>query len=229
MKNAALGIILALIFLIPTAGRAHQPPDAAAAQPAIEQSEPHNRPQKQALLVMDVQDPMVKMVKDGPRFVELLSKAIEHAREKNIPVIYVVVGFRKGYPEVSPENKSFSMIGKNKSFSFDTEEAARVYSSIAPKPGDVVVTKRRVSAFTGSDLEVVLRSLGIRRLTLAGIATSGVVLSTVREAADKDYGLTVLSDGCADGDEEVHRVLMTKVFPRQADVMTIEEWGASDR
>ena len=48
---------------------------------------------------------------------------------------------------------------------------------------------------------------------------------TVREAADKDYRITVLSDGCADADEEVHRVLTTKVFPRQADVMTVDEWG----
>lgn len=226
MKNAILGMILAAIFLIPTAGHAGQSTDAPAVQTAKEQSEQSNNRQNTALLVMDVQDTMVKMVKDGPRFIERLSKAVEHARENNIPVIYVVVGFRKGYPEVSPENKSFSMLRKNGSFSFDTEEAARVYSSITPKTGDIVVTKRRVSAFTGSDLEVVLRSLGIRRLTLTGIATSGVVLSTVREAADKDYGITVLSDGCADGDEEVHRVLMTKVFPRQADVMTIEEWAA---
>lgn len=227
MKNTALRIILATIFLIPTAGLAGRSTDVAASQTAKEQPEPYNHRQNTALLVMDVQDRMVKMVKDGPRFIELLSKAIENARDNNIPVIYVVVGFRKGYPEVSPENKAFSMFRKNESFSFDTEEAARVYSSVAPKPGDVVVTKKRVSAFTGSDLEVVLRSLGIRRLTLSGIATSGVVLSTVREAADKDYGLTVLSDGCADGDEEVHRVLMTKVFPRQADVMKIEEWIAS--
>ncbi len=227
MKNVLLRMIFVLVFLIPTTGRVAQAADESAAQPAREQSEKEIPRQKTALLVMDVQETMVKMVKDSPHFIELLSKAIENARDKNIPVIYVVVGFRKGYPEVSPENKSFSMIGKNKKFSFDTEEAARVYSSIAPKPGDVVVTKRRVSAFTGSDLEVVLRSLGIRRLTLAGIATSGVVLSTVREAADRDYGITVLSDGCADGDEEVHRVLMTKVFPRQADVMTIEEWIAT--
>ncbi len=60
---------------------------------------------------------------------------------------------------------------------------------------------------------------------LAGIATSGVVLSTLREAADKDFKITVLSDCCADRDEEVHRVLTTKVFPRQADVMTAEEWS----
>ena len=53
-------------------------------------------------------------------------------------------------------------------------------------------------------------------LVLTGIATSGVVLSTLRQAADLDYGLTVLVDACADADPEVHRVLTEKVFPRQA-------------
>ncbi|HXC06188.1 MAG TPA: isochorismatase family protein [Bacteroidia bacterium] len=61
-------------------------------------------------------------------------------------------------------------------------------------------------------------------MILTGVATSGVVLSTLREASDKDYRLTVLSDCCADRDEEVHRVLTTKVFIRQAEVMTVKEW-----
>jgi nicotinamidase-related amidase len=89
-----------------------------------------------------------------------------------------------------------------------------------------VVTKRRVSAFSGSDLEVVLRSQNISHLVLSGIATSGVVLSTLREAADRDYQLTVLADCCLDADEEVHRVLLTKVFPRQADVIQSQAWIA---
>ena len=61
---------------------------------------------------------------------------------------------------------------------------------------------------------------------LAGIATSGVVLSTLRQAADPDYRLTVLADGCLDADPEVHRVLTEKVFPRQADVISIADWTA---
>jgi nicotinamidase-related amidase len=72
---------------------------------------------------------------------------------------------------------------------------------------------------------VVLRSQGIGTLVLTGIATSGVVLSTLREAADKDYELVVLADCCADGDSEVHRVLLEKVFPRQADVLDVESWA----
>ena len=102
--------------------------------------------------------------------------------------------------------------------------AMEVHPAIAPLPTDSVVTKLRVSAFAGSDLEVLLRAQDIRHLVLCGIATSGVVLSTLREAADKDYGLIVLSDCCVDNDEEVQRVLLTKVFPHQAEVIPSEQW-----
>jgi nicotinamidase-related amidase len=104
-----------------------------------------------------------------------------------------------------------------------------IHPDIAPQERDIVVTKRRVSAFSGSDLEMVLRAQGITHLVLCGIATSGVVLSTLREAADKDYQLTVLADGCVDGDEEVQRVLLSKVFPRQADVVQASAWSAGLR
>jgi nicotinamidase-related amidase len=142
-------------------------------------------------------------------------------------VIYVVVGFRKGLPEFSSAttNKSFGAL-KNAGFP-GIEEPIQVDPAVAPLPGEMIVTKRRISAFAGSDLEVILRGHKIEHLVLAGISTSGVVLSTVREAADKDYRLTVLSDGCADMDPEVHTVLLNKVFPRQADVLTTAEWAAA--
>ena len=177
-----------------------------------------------ALLVMDVQGAVVSMLKEtSAALLDALAGTIEAARNKKILVIYVVVGFRKGYPEVSASNKSFSVL-RNSGRSLDTEEAMKVDTKIEPKPGDILITKKRVSAFTGSDLEVVLRANGIQHLVLTGIATSGVVLSTIREAADKDYRITVLSDCCADPDAEVHHVLTTKVFPRQADVLTHTQW-----
>ena len=176
-----------------------------------------------ALLVMDVQNATVKNLADSTRFFISLNKALQKARDNKIPVLYIIVGFRKGYPEVSPNNKSFSML-KNGMMTFDTEEAMTISESVAPRPEDMVIVKKRVSAFTGSDLEVVLRSLEIKHLVLSGIATSGVVLSTLREAADKDFAITVLSDCCADRDEEVHQMLMTKIFPRQAEVITSENF-----
>jgi nicotinamidase-related amidase len=91
------------------------------------------------------------------------------------------------------------------------------------RPGDLTVRKTRVGAFSTTDLDRRLRAHGIDTLVLAGISTSGVVLSTVRDAADRDYRLYVLKDGCADRDGEVHDLLMRKVFPRQAWVVSIAD------
>ena len=107
------------------------------------------------------------------------------------------------------------------------DPATQVHPAVSPHPGDVEVVKKRVSAFSGSDLDVVLRSLEVGSLVLTGISTSGVVLSTLRQAADLDYELTVLRDACADIDDEVHRVLLDKVFPRQATVVATDDWASA--
>jgi nicotinamidase-related amidase len=128
---------------------------------------------------------------------------------------------------VSARNRAFaSLRGRPDGLTAGGAEAA-VHPALAVRPGDLEVTKLRVSAFAGSDLEVLLRAGEIRHLVLAGIATSGVVLSTVRAAADLDFGLTVLADACLDADAEVHRVLTCKVFPRQADVLSVAQWIAA--
>jgi nicotinamidase-related amidase len=145
------------------------------------------------------------------------------ARASQVQVIHVVVGFRPGHPEISPRNAAFSTAKKSGRFVAGDPDA-EIHPAVLPQSGEIVVTKRRVSAFAGSDLELVLRARGIETLVLMGIATSGVVLSTLRQAADSDYGLIVLSDCCADRDPEVHRCLMEKVFPRQATVVTGEEF-----
>jgi len=176
-----------------------------------------------ALLVMDMQNTIVGTLPDNAAIVSNVSKAIVAARQNGIPVIYVVVGFRKDLPEISPNNKSFAGM-KERFGSVKPDDFIRIHPGVAPRNNEVTIVKRRVCAFTGSDLEVILRAKDIKHLVLTGVATSGVVLSTVREAADKDYRLTVLADARADSDEEVHRVLTTKVFPRQADVISVDKW-----
>jgi nicotinamidase-related amidase len=179
--------------------------------------------QQTALLVMDLEMGILNTFPGAESYVGKVATAVKHAREKNILVIYVRVGFRQTKPEISMNNKSFVTMKDNIS-NVNMDTFMKIHPAVEPLENDVIVTKRRISAFTGSDLEVVLRAQNIHHIILAGIATSGVVLSTTREAADKDYRITILSDGCADRDEEVHRILMTKVFPRQADVITIDEW-----
>jgi nicotinamidase-related amidase len=101
--------------------------------------------------------------------------------------------------------------------------ATAVHEHVAPEPGDIIVRKTRVGAFSTTDLDQQLRDRDINTLILAGISTSGVVLSTVRDASDRDYRVFVLADASADRDPEVHDFLTEKIFPRQAHVITIAE------
>jgi nicotinamidase-related amidase len=180
-------------------------------------------PKTSALLVMDFQTAVVEMIAtEKDALLSRTSKLIEGARQAGMRVIYIVVGFRPGYPEVSPRNQSFGTLRESGRFT-DGSAGTQVHPAVAPKPGEVVVTKHRVSAFVGTDLDMILRANGIETLVLAGIATSGVVLSTVRHAADADYRLVIVEDCGADRDPDVHRVLMEKVFPRQAAVVKMEE------
>jgi nicotinamidase-related amidase len=181
-------------------------------------------PQRTALLVMDIQLGIVERIGD-PALLSRIAGAAAAARAVGVRVIYVKIGFRAGYPELSPRSPMFARL--TQAGSFLEGPASEVHPAVASQPGEVTVTKRRVSAFTGSDLEVVLRAGEIDALVLTGIATGGVVLSTLRQASDLDFMLTVLADGCADPDEEVHRVLTEKVFPRQAQVVTVADWVAS--
>src|SRR5262249_56085298 len=115
------------------------------------------------------------------------------------------LGTGRGQPAVS---RHTGVLSRNPARGALQVGAQELPPAVAPGPGDVVVTKVRVSAFSGSDFEVILRSQNVTRLVLGGFYTSGVVLSTALEAADKDYELTVLSDGCSDPNEDMHPVLM---------------------
>jgi nicotinamidase-related amidase len=180
-------------------------------------------PSRTALLVMDLQADIVARFPDGSAaLLERTATLIAAARAAGVPVIYVVVGFRPGYPEVSPRNQSFSAIRGTGRFT-TSPPGADIVAAVRPQPEDVIIVKHRVGAFSGTDLDMVLRAKGVETLVLTGLATSGVVLSTVRHGADADYRLVVVADCCGDGDDEVHRVLTEKVFVRQATVVAASE------
>lgn len=184
-------------------------------------------PNTTALLVMDFQTLIVDgYAADKDELLLRAATLLEAARAVRMTVIYVVVGFRPGFPEVSDRNMSFRAIKGSGRFGVG-DPSTEIHPALAPKPGEIVVTKHRVGAFAGTDLDMILRANGIETLLLTGIATSGVVLSTLRHAADADYSLLVVKDCCSDKDPEVHRVLTEKVFPRQAIVASADEIVAS--
>jgi nicotinamidase-related amidase len=102
----------------------------------------------------------------------------------------------------------------------DDSPTTAVHERLTPNDGDIVVRKTRVGAFSTTDLDARLREHNIDTLILAGISTSGVVLSTVRDASDRDYRVLVLADATADREPDVHAFLIERIFPRQAEVIT---------
>jgi nicotinamidase-related amidase len=179
-----------------------------------------------ALVAMDCQAGIVSIyAKPQEEFVERASSVLRAARSAGMPVIQVQVGFRPGFPEVSDRNKLFAAIKSSSQHQKLFEGAAgAIHPALGPEPGDIVVTKHRVSAFAGTDLSMLLRAMEIDALILFGIATSGVVLSTLLEACDADYRIVVIADCCADLDAELHGTLLNRLFPQRAGVMTASDF-----
>jgi nicotinamidase-related amidase len=180
-------------------------------------------PKTTALLLMDFQRMVVDSYAiDKEALLGRAKRLAVAARNSGVMVIHVAVGFQLGYPEISGRNSIFNSL-KVAGLLAAGDRTAEIHPELTPQPGDVVVTKQRVSAFTGTNLDTILRSNNIEMLLLTGILTQGVVLSTLCHAADMDYRAVVVADGCTDKDPEVQRILMEKIFPFQARVATVEE------
>ena len=141
------------------------------------------------------------------------------ARSAGILVCYCATVFRPSYIEINDRNKILVQ-RKYSGHPTGSEPLPLIHKAVAPIEGEVVIGKHRINALYGTGLDVVLRANGIENLILLGYATSGVVLSTLRHAADLDYRLFVVEDCCADPDADVHEFLMQRLFSRQADIVT---------
>jgi nicotinamidase-related amidase len=185
-------------------------------------------PARTAILSMDNQTGIVAAyVKDQEALVARGASVLERARTLGMCVIHIQVGFRPGLPEVSSRNLLFDAIRSSPQHQkLFQGELAEIHPGLAPQEDDIVITKHRVSAFRGTDLEVILRAKDIDTLVLFGIATSGVVLSTLLEASDADYRLVVIQDCCVDGDAELHANLIDKLFKRRGTVVSADEFLA---
>jgi nicotinamidase-related amidase len=181
-------------------------------------------PERAALLVMDYQQAVVAMIDDSDALVARAAQAIDLVRARGGHVGYVRVAFTEADLEGIPPTSSMgARIAAGPQAFHDESPTTQIDERVAPRDGDIIVRKTRVGAFSTTDLAQQLADREIDTLVLAGISTSGVVLSTVRDGADRDYALYVLSDATADRDASVHACLMEKVFPHQATVITVAE------
>ena len=175
-----------------------------------------------ALIVGDLQRGIVDNYPFAKAVVPAVSAWLPRARAAGVLVVFVRLAFRANGADVPGEPfATYYRAGEHfHEGSAGTEAAFEVASD------DVVVLKRRTSAFAGTDLDLVLRARGIDSLALAGVATSAMVAATLYDASDRGYRLTVLRDGCADHDPAVHDVLVNNVFRgRGAEILTCAEFA----
>lgn len=176
-------------------------------------------PAKAALLVMDYQNGIIERVENGAALLAAVKQMIALIRGVGGTIAYVRVGFADGQEPGGTMGRRIGAEAAMSMFHADAP-ATQIHGDIAPQGGDIVVRKTRVGAFTTTDIDRQLQARGVDTLIIAGISTSGVVLSTVRDAHDRDYRLIVVSDLCADPELDVHSFLIERIFPRQAEVIT---------
>lgn len=182
-------------------------------------------PKRSALLSMDLQAGIVSVYVKDDALVPRAASVLERARRAGMMIVHIKVGFRPNVPEASPRNRFLSAVkASTRHQQFFQGESGAIHPALTPAASDLVVTKSRVSAFAGTDLEFLLRAHDIQNLVMFGIATSGVVLSTLLTAFDADYEVLVVKDCCADSDADLHRMLLEKFFPRLATVVTATEF-----
>lgn len=189
-------------------------------------------PVQTALLVLDYQPAILAALpdgEDGGQRAALLARVegiVSHVRAAGGTVAHVRVGFTAAdWDTIPAANKSFAPVARYRLMHHE-DPAVAIHHRLAPRDGDIEVRKVRYGAMSTTDLDRRLRERGIDTLVVAGVSTGGAVLSTVVDAADRDYRLYVLSDGVADPDPEVHRALLEHVFPTRAHVVDTAELRA---
>ena len=153
--------------------------------------------------------------------IEKANQLIQWGRKQNLPIGFVKVGFSPSYAE-SPS--SSPVFGKAKEFQALNLNAwgTAFLDTLNVFPEDTVIVKHRVSAFYGTKLEPFLHAQQISHLILAGISTDMVIQHTARDAHDRDYAVTIASDGCAARSQEVHDQALS-LCERIATIATVDE------
>ena len=177
-----------------------------------------------ALLIADFYSDMMSSIPHAvDRDVVKKTVALQQAaRKSGLLICYSATVFREGYPEISDRNKTFSQ-RKASGQPAVSDPLKVIHPDVQPIAGEIIAGKPRVNALIGTDLDMTLKANNIDTIVILGYATSGVVLSTTRYAADSDYRIFIVEDCCSDQDIEVHDFLMTRILPRQADIVQSEE------
>ncbi len=132
-----------------------------------------------------------------------VSDLLKAGRSRGMYIVHVRVGFTSGYPEHPEASPLFGAAKKFGALQFGTW-GTEFHTKVVPLKDETVIAKHRVSAFYATPLDLILRSQGIHKVVLVGVATDLAVQSAARDAHDRDYAVTVVADCCAAADDDDH-------------------------
>ena len=195
-------------------------------------------PKRSALIVVDMQSDFLAAgapleVAAGRAMIPQLRRTIDFCRDRGIPVIYTAHVHRRDGSDMGLF-KLNAAIADGRALS-EGEPGAAIYPEIAPRPDELVIKKHRFSGFHGTDLELVLRGLGVETVIIGGVTTENCCHATARDAMFRDFKVIVLSDATGTFDyadvgqgalsaDEVHRSTLIILSLSTAHVMTVEEF-----
>jgi nicotinamidase-related amidase len=197
-------------------------------------------PSTTAMIVVDMQNDFVAAgapleSRAGREMLPHLNQALTCCREHGIPVIYTAHvhrpgGYDQGLLAHAPS------IGRGEAL-VDGSPGVAIFSEIAPRDGEIVISKHRFSAFYGTDLEIILRGLGVNTVVITGVTTENCCHATARDAFFRDFQVVFLADATATvgypdlgygrmSADEVHRATLVVLARDTADVIPTETFIA---
>lgn len=203
-----------------TDSRSNQPDmESTAATSNMTTQIPAIVPAKTALLVMHYQTDILELFPSvAPTLLANTRRLCDAARDKGVSVYFAKFHFSPGYPEVSPLNKNGQGVKQLGLFLED-----QISPELGRQADEPIIIAHRASVFFGTDLQVRLSAQGIDTLIMVGIASTGVMLSSVAYASDADFRLFTVKDCCYDPDHVVHDHLFATAFESRTTVLTLAD------
>jgi nicotinamidase-related amidase len=157
-----------------------------------------------AVLVIDMQNDFVEEgapleFPEGRRVIPAIQRILDAARGRDMPVVYAAHVHRPGGADQGIHRELYPPVAAGEAL-VDGERGVEIHPELTPRPGEPVVKKHRYNSFYATDLEIILRGLGVETVVLTGMTTECCVLGTARGALERGFRSLVVSDACASCD-----------------------------
>ena len=193
-------------------------------------------PRTTAMIVVDMENDFVATgapmeIPAAQVLLPRLDAALAACRQHGIPIIYTTHVHRSSGCDLGLLRHD-ERIGSGRAL-VDETDGIEIYPEIAPRDGEIVLKKHRFSAFYNTDLEVILRGLGVNTVVITGVTTENCCHATARDAYFRDFQVVFLSDATGTRNypdlgqgamtaDEVHRAVLVILASDTADVISTE-------